>query len=373
MTSYRKAETPLAPPYCYRPAFRRPGEKEKFLFQTKSLLSHTYRSGFMPGIFQRALEEVDPNGAEDPSELAYAMASSAYAEMSEKIDLDWEVEFLDLAYEISQEAHEGVFRASGEPYFNHSLSVSKILLEDFPNPTTFKAIVGLLHDVIEDAEDPEEAERRILERFLGRISDKESGFVIQLGVEKAAKKLAFMEEFARMIVKAVKMLSKKKKGSYAQMWEHPLIAMESVMDQMSSLYSSFLLWSPVARPPKMWDLLLKHRADSEYHSRFDAVLENRLFIAVLYVKLADRYHNLLTPKPDKNDPSRPDEKELRKIVQETEEHYLDYAERLDARIYDLIKSEVDRHKAYLAKIDCGKRTKERVEWTLGSDRRSEKP
>jgi hypothetical protein len=34
------------------------------------------------------------------------MSEAAYREMSEKIDLEWEIEFLELAYDMATEAHE---------------------------------------------------------------------------------------------------------------------------------------------------------------------------------------------------------------------------------------------------------------------------
>ena len=40
-----------------------------------------------------------------------------------------EIEFIRHACEVAQEAHHGQTRASGEPYFQHSLSVAHILAE----------------------------------------------------------------------------------------------------------------------------------------------------------------------------------------------------------------------------------------------------
>ncbi|MDQ1344323.1 MAG: diphosphokinase / guanosine-3,5-bis(diphosphate) 3-diphosphatase, partial [Patescibacteria group bacterium] len=151
------------------------------------------------------------------------MSEEAYREMSEKIDLEWEIEFLDLAYEIARESHEGVVRDSGEPYFTHPLAVAKITLEDFPNPTTFKAIVALLHDVIEDAEYPEKKRTEILSRFAAKAEEKRESFVKESGIEHAEKKIAFMKSFAESIVEAVELLSKKRKESYLHGWERPFL------------------------------------------------------------------------------------------------------------------------------------------------------
>jgi len=52
------------------------------------------------------------------------------------------------AYEFAKKAHEGVKRASGEPYIQHPLDVAKILLDLRPDEDSL--IVALLHDVVED-------------------------------------------------------------------------------------------------------------------------------------------------------------------------------------------------------------------------------
>lgn len=56
--------------------------------------------------------------------------------------------FIEKAMIFAKEKHEGQFRKSGEPYFNHLLSVGNILAQLRANPTTVAA--GLLHDVLED-------------------------------------------------------------------------------------------------------------------------------------------------------------------------------------------------------------------------------
>ncbi|MCL5016316.1 MAG: RelA/SpoT family protein [Patescibacteria group bacterium] len=52
------------------------------------------------------------------------------------------------AYEVAKKAHAGVKRLSGEPYFNHSLSVARELADWGLDENTIAA--GLLHDVAED-------------------------------------------------------------------------------------------------------------------------------------------------------------------------------------------------------------------------------
>jgi GTP pyrophosphokinase len=59
-----------------------------------------------------------------------------------------ELKFIHRACEVAQRAHQGQVRASGEPYFQHSLSVANILAELRLDHETIAAAV--LHDVLED-------------------------------------------------------------------------------------------------------------------------------------------------------------------------------------------------------------------------------
>lgn len=257
-------------------------------------------------------------------------------------------------------------RDSGEPYFTHPLAVAKITLEEFPNPTTFKAIVALLHDVIEDAPNPEAKKAELLARFVDKAEEKRSQFVATMGEPAASKKISFMISFAESIVEAVDMLSKKRKESYLRAWEKPLFALEDAMENaLDVTLMPFLWWSPLTKPPKVWSQLIKDRANEEYLARFEFALADRLFIAVLYVKLADRLHNLRTPKPDKNDKSKPDRKALEKMLEETEAHYLSLAERLDPQIFQLISAEVDHWRSYLATEPVSESTRGKTKRILG--------
>ena len=55
---------------------------------------------------------------------------------------------IEKAYNTAEEAHKGVVRNSGEPYFNHVLETAKIIAELKMSPAVICA--GLLHDSIED-------------------------------------------------------------------------------------------------------------------------------------------------------------------------------------------------------------------------------
>jgi len=55
-----------------------------------------------------------------------------------------------MAYEYAKRAHDGQVRSSGDPYIQHPLEATKILLELKPDETTI--IACLLHDVLEDTD-----------------------------------------------------------------------------------------------------------------------------------------------------------------------------------------------------------------------------
>lgn len=61
-----------------------------------------------------------------------------------------DLSFIDRAYQVSEKAHAGQIRRSGEPYISHPLGVAAILAElhlDLPTIAT-----GLLHDTVEDTQ-----------------------------------------------------------------------------------------------------------------------------------------------------------------------------------------------------------------------------
>jgi GTP pyrophosphokinase len=59
-----------------------------------------------------------------------------------------DITLITKAYNMAEEAHAGVLRKSGEPYFNHVYETAKILAEIKMCPSVISA--GLLHDSIED-------------------------------------------------------------------------------------------------------------------------------------------------------------------------------------------------------------------------------
>lgn len=60
----------------------------------------------------------------------------------------YDMEMVDKAYKLAQEAHDGQFRRSGEPYICHPLHVAMLLVELGMDSESLAA--ALLHDVVED-------------------------------------------------------------------------------------------------------------------------------------------------------------------------------------------------------------------------------
>ncbi|MDR0314578.1 MAG: bifunctional (p)ppGpp synthetase/guanosine-3',5'-bis(diphosphate) 3'-pyrophosphohydrolase [Oscillospiraceae bacterium] len=59
-----------------------------------------------------------------------------------------EVDVIDKAYNLANEAHYGQLRYSGQPYISHPLAVAKILIDLGMDPQSI--VVAILHDTVED-------------------------------------------------------------------------------------------------------------------------------------------------------------------------------------------------------------------------------
>ncbi len=73
-------------------------------------------------------------------------------------DKPYDIEKIELAYDMAEKAHEGVKRSSGEPYITHPVAVACILLEMYMDTDTL--VAALLHDVVEDTDIPLETIRK---------------------------------------------------------------------------------------------------------------------------------------------------------------------------------------------------------------------
>ncbi|MEZ4200675.1 MAG: HD domain-containing protein [Candidatus Paceibacterota bacterium] len=85
-------------------------------------------------------------------------AKDIIAKMHEPTDADRAL--VEKAYNLSNQAHEGITRYSGEPFMSHVATVALYLAEMGMGPRTITA--GLLHDIIEDTEVDED---KIREEF----------------------------------------------------------------------------------------------------------------------------------------------------------------------------------------------------------------
>ena len=66
-----------------------------------------------------------------------------------KNEEDWN--FIKRAYFLAKEAHQGVRRRSGEPYFLHPIAVAQIVVDEIGLGVK-SVVAALLHDVVEDTD-----------------------------------------------------------------------------------------------------------------------------------------------------------------------------------------------------------------------------
>lgn len=99
------------------------------------------------------------------------------------------------AYLFAAEAHDGVTRASGEPYISHPLTVAYILANMHMDADTICA--ALLHDVIEDTE---YTKQEIIQRFGQKTADLVDGVTKLAGGEFTDRESAAAASFYKMMV-----------------------------------------------------------------------------------------------------------------------------------------------------------------------------
>ncbi len=76
---------------------------------------------------------------------------------------------LALALSIAQKAHKGQFRKSGEPYINHPMAVAQLIYTIGGNEDMLCA--ALLHDAVEDAEEPGIIKQQIINEMGKHVYD----------------------------------------------------------------------------------------------------------------------------------------------------------------------------------------------------------
>lgn len=85
-----------------------------------------------------------------------------------KNDDDWE--FINRAFFLAKEAHQGVRRRSGEPYLLHPIAVAKIVVEEIGLGVK-SVVAALLHDVVEDTDYTVEDMERIFGHKIATMVD----------------------------------------------------------------------------------------------------------------------------------------------------------------------------------------------------------
>ncbi len=81
----------------------------------------------------------------------------------ENSSVDTDISLLKAAELYAAKIHKGVFRKSGEPYITHPIAVMKIMQKK--GFSTDVLCAALLHDTIEDSQNPKQTEIEILKSF----------------------------------------------------------------------------------------------------------------------------------------------------------------------------------------------------------------
>jgi GTP pyrophosphokinase len=87
-----------------------------------------------------------------------SLSFEALMEKIKKAEKNYDLDKIQAAFDVANNAHMGQTRKSGEPYISHPIAVSHILLELCMDTDTI--VAALLHDVVEDTDIPLEALRR---------------------------------------------------------------------------------------------------------------------------------------------------------------------------------------------------------------------
>ena len=213
---------------------------------------------------------------------------------------DMFIALVEIAYEISQHIHIKDTRRMGNlPYFTHPLAVAKIILEDFPMPSVEKIAIALVHDILED-------HREVTKDALKKM------FVSKWKLLFPGKKMP--EEVKTAIgdiIFGAEVLSKKERKDTLSLLEKPFFYIEQ--------RHKYLL--KILPPEKTWHTTTGKRVDFEYKQRMHNLAEERRYLFVVAVKLADKYHNSSTSHEENI--SR-----IQAMIDSIQETYLPIAEKL---------------------------------------------
>jgi len=217
-------------------------------------------------------QDIDRDGA-GPRALLPRELLSAVAEHEHRLDLD----LLALAFQYSQEKHEGQKRASGEDYITHCIEVARILSEIHLDTVSIAA--SLLHDVVEDTGTPVEEIRREFGDEIATIVDGltklarfEFGSMAERQVETYRKLLLSMARDARVIlVKLADRLHNMRTLDHVSAAKRERIALET-----REIYAPLAHRLGVARIRwELEDLAFKHLETDEYRALAKRIRQTR--------------------------------------------------------------------------------------------------
>jgi GTP pyrophosphokinase len=196
-----------------------------------------------------------------------------------------DLELVQRAYDLAEEAHRGVQRQSGEPYIEHPLAVAKILADMRIDAQGIAA--ALLHDVVEDT-------RFTLEDIRGQF-----GPGIAAVVDGVTKFNAFEAKKVGPGKSALRLITPAREGAEPGQAEEKPAAEEGEDAATGSENASAAESSARLRSvPEDEERRKKRVRDSHIKQQAETVRKLLLAMAedprVVVVKLADRLHNMRT-------------------------------------------------------------------------------
>jgi len=117
-----------------------------------------------------------------------------------KVNPDADIDIINRAYIYSARVHQGQVRLSGEPYLTHPLEVAGILAD--MNLDSVSIAAGLLHDVIEDAEETQVTPKDLEAMFGKEVAQIVSG-VTKLSILPFSSAQARQAESIRKMILAM--------------------------------------------------------------------------------------------------------------------------------------------------------------------------
>ena len=104
----------------------------------------------MAEILQGNYAYLEPDAARHPNDLKPQELYDRLIKSVRKYHPSDNIEIIEKAYRVAEEAHNGQLRKSGEPYIIHPIWVAIILADLRLDKESI--VAGLLHDIVEDTD-----------------------------------------------------------------------------------------------------------------------------------------------------------------------------------------------------------------------------